>query len=68
MSLSLVLVLGKAGDEGMKDGVVDWPHPGGGGVLIGPSLEEGLEAEGVMDAVQAGIREAQSGEFLAHGM
>ena len=47
---------------------VDWPHPGGGGVLVGPSLEEGLESEGVMDAVQAGIREAQSGEFLAHGM
>ena len=34
----------------------------------GPGLEEGLEAEGVMDAVQAGIREAQSGELLAHGM
>ena len=68
MSLSLVPVLGKAGDEGMKDGDVDGPHPGGCGVLIGPGLEEGLELEGVMDAVQAGIQEAQLGELLAHGM
>ena len=52
----LVMVLGKAGDEGTKDGDVDWPHLGGSGVLIGPSFEEGLELEGVMDAVQAGIQ------------
>ena len=64
----LVVVLGEAGDEGMEDGDVDGPHPGGGVVLIGPGLEEGLEAEGVMDAVQVRIQEAQLGELLAHGM
>ena len=63
----LVMVMGKAGDEGMKDDDVDWPHLGGGGVLVSPSFEEGLESEGVMDAIQAGIREAQSGELLAQG-
>ena len=62
----LVVVLGKTGDEGMKDGDVDWPHPGGGWVLISPSFEKCLESEGVMDAIQAGIREAQSGELLSH--
>ena len=64
----LVLVLGKAGDEGMKDGDAYWPHLGGGGVLVGPGFEEGLELEGVMDATQAGIQEAQLGELLSHGM
>ena len=64
----LVMVLGKAGDEGMKDGDVDWPHLGGGGVLISPGLEEGLEMEGVMDTIQVGIQEAQLGELLAHSM
>ena len=68
LSLSLVLVLGKAGDEGMKDGDVDGPHPGGGGVLVSPGFEEGLESEGVMDAVKPGIWEAQLGELLAHGV
>ena len=63
----LVTVLGKAGNESTEDGDIDGPHLGGGGVLIHPGLEEGLESEGVMDAVQAGIREAQSGELLAHG-
>ena len=67
LSSGLVMVLGKAGDEGTEDGNVDWPHPGGGRVLVSPGFEEGLESEGVMDAVQAGIREAQSGELLAHG-
>ena len=61
--MGLVLVMGKARDEGAEDGDVDGPHPGGSGVLIRPGLEEGLES----DAVQAGIREAQSGELLAHG-
>ena len=68
LGLGLVLVLGKAHDEGMEDGDVDGPHPGGGGVLICPGLKEGLESESVMDAVQAGIQEAQSGELLSHGM
>ena len=63
----LVLVMGKAHDEGVEDGDVDGPHPGGGGVLICPGLEEGLKSEGVMDAIQAGIQEAQSGELLAYG-
>ena len=67
LGAGLVTVLGKAGDEGMEDGDVDGPHPGGGGVFICPGFEEGLESEGVMDAIQAGIREAQSGELLAHG-
>ena len=63
----LVLVMGKACDEGTEDGNVDGPHPGRGGVLIHPGLEEGLKSEGVIDAVQAGIWEAQLGELLAHG-
>ena len=63
----LFLVMGKARNKGMEDGDVDGPHPGGGGVLICPGLEEGLKSEGVMDAIQAGIWEAQSGELLAHG-
>ena len=63
----LVAFLGKACDEGAEDGDVDGPHLGGGGVLVRPGLEEGLESEGVMDAIQAGIREAQLGELLAHG-
>ena len=62
----LVMVLGKAGGKGTKDGDVDWPHPGGGGVLVSPGLEKGLEVEDVMDAVQPGIQVAQSGELLAH--
>ena len=61
------MVLGEAGNEDTEDGDVDWPHLGGGGVLIGPGFEEGLESEGVMDAIQVGIWEAQSGELLAHG-
>ena len=64
----LVLVMGKACNEGTEDGNVDGPHPGRGGVLIRPGLEEGFKLEGVMDAVQAGIQEAQLGELLAHGM
>ena len=64
----MVLVLGKAGDKGTKDGDVDRPHPGGGGVFIGPGLEEGLESEGVMDAVQMGIRVAQTEDLLAHSI
>ena len=57
------MVLGKAGDEGTEDGDVYRPHLGRGGVFVCPGFEEGLESEGVMDAVQAGIREAQSGEL-----
>ena len=68
LGMGLVMVLGKAGDEGMEDGDVDGPHPGKGGVLISPGLKEGLEVEGVTDAVQVGIQEAQSGELLAHGL
>ena len=67
LGLGLVSVVGKACDEGAEDGNVDGPHPGRGGVLIRPGLEEGLKLEGVMDAIQAGIWEAQSGELLAHG-
>ena len=63
----LVLVMGKACNKGMEDGNVDGPHPGRGGVLICPGLEEGLKSEGVMDAIQVGIWEAQLGELLAHG-
>ena len=40
----------------------------GSGVLIHPSLEEGLEAEDIVGAFQLGIREAQLGERLPHGM
>ena len=58
LGVGLVTVLGKAGDEGAEDGDVDGPHLGGGGVFIRPGFEEGLESEGVMDAIQAGIREA----------
>ena len=68
LCLGLIMVLGEAGDEGAEDGDVDWPHPGGGGVLIGPGLEEGFEVKDIMDAIQPGIQEAQSGELLAHGM
>ena len=67
MGTGLVMVLGKAGDEGTEDGDVYRPHLGRGGVFVCPGFEEGLESEVVMDAVQAGIREAQSGELLAHG-
>ena len=67
LGAGLVMVLGKAGDEGAEDGDIDRPHPGGGGVLVRPGLEEGLESEGVMDAVQAVIWEAQLGELLAPG-
>jgi hypothetical protein len=63
----LIPVLGEAGNEGPEYGDVDGPHPGGGGILVGPGLEEGLEAEDIVDAVQPGIRVAQSGELLAHG-
>ena len=66
--MGLITVLGKAGSKGLEDGDVDWPHLGGGGVLVGPGLEKGLEAEDVMDAVQPGIRVAKSGELLAHSM
>ena len=68
LGLGLVLVVDKACNEGAEDDNVDGPHPGRGGVLIRPGLEEGLKSEGVMDAIQAGIREAQLGELLAHGM
>ena len=64
--MGLVAVLGKALDEGMEDGDIDGPNMGGSGVLIHPGLEEGLKSEGVMDAIQVGIREAQLGELLAH--
>ena len=68
--MGLITVLGEAGNKGTEDGDVDQPHPGGGGVLAGPGLEEGLEREDAMDAVQSGIQEAQLvGELLllAHG-
>ena len=68
LCLGLIMVLGEAGDKGMEDGDVDQPHPGGGGVLIGPGLEEGLETEDIMDAILPGIQEAQSEELLAYGM
>ena len=68
LGMGLVVVLGEAGDEGMEDGDVNWPHPGGGGILIGQGFEEGLELEGVMDAIQPRIQEAQLGEILSHGM
>ena len=67
MGTGLVRGLHKAGNEGTEDGDVDRPHLGRGGVFIRPGFEECLEAESVMDAIQAGIWEAQSGELLAHG-
>ena len=66
--MGLIMVLGEAGNEGSEDGDVDWPYLGGGGVLVGPGLEEGLEVEDIMDAIQLGIRVVQSEELLAHGM
>ena len=38
-------VMGEAGDQGLKDHDVDGPDVRGSGVLILPSLEEGLEWE-----------------------
>ena len=67
LGMGLVTVLGKAGNKGMEDGDVEGPRLRGGGVLVGPGLKEGLEVDGVMDAVQVGIWEAQLGELLAHG-
>ena len=60
--------MGEAGDKGEeKNGDIDQPHLSEGGVFIGPGLEEGLESEDIMDAVQPGILVAQLGELLAHG-
>jgi hypothetical protein len=67
MRPALVGVEGEGGGECPEDGDVDGPHSGGSGVVIGPSLEEGAEAEGVPGPIQPGIREAQSGELLADG-
>ena len=66
--MGLIVVLGEAADKGMEDGYVDQPHLGGGGVLVSPGLDKGLEAEDVMDTVQPGIWVAQPGELLAHDM
>ena len=59
--------LGEGCDQGSEDHDVDGPDMGRSGVLICPSLEEGLEAEDVMGAFQPGIWEAQSGKHLPHG-
>lgn len=67
MRPALVGVEGEGRGECPEDGDVDGPHSGGSGVVIGPSLEEGAEAEGVPGPIQPGIREAQSGELLADG-
>ena len=64
----MVSGLGEGRDQGSENRDVDRPDMGGSGVLICPSLEEGLEAEDVMGAFQPGIREAQSGECLPHSM
>ena len=60
--------MGEGLDQGLEDRDVDGPDTGGSGVLISPSLEEGLEVEDVVGAFQPGIREAQSGKCLPHGM
>ena len=59
--------LGEGLEQGTKDRNVDGPDTGGSRVLVGPGLEEGLEAKDVVGAFQPGIREAQSGERLPHG-
>jgi hypothetical protein len=53
--------------EGPKDGEVDGPHPGGGGIFVVPGSEEGSESVDVASAVQSRIGKVQSGEFLPHG-
>ena len=61
--------MGEADDQGLKDHDVDGPDLRGSRVLVLPSLEEGLEAEDIVGAVQPGIPEAQSsGKHLPHGM
>ena len=42
LGMGLVMVLGKAGDEGMEDGDVDGPHPGGGGCSSAQALKRVL--------------------------
>ena len=49
LCMGLIMILEEAGDEGLEDSDVDWPHPGGGGIHIGPGLEEGLKAEDTSD-------------------
>ena len=68
LGLQAVGVMGEAGDQGLKDHDVDRPDMGGSGVLVLPSLEEGLEAEDIVGAIQPGIQEAQSGKCLPHSM
>ena len=68
LGMGLIAVMGEAGDEGLEDGDVDQPHLSGDRVFIGPGLEEGLESEDAIDAIQLGIQVAQSGELLAHSM
>ena len=60
--------LGEGLEQGSKDGDVDGPDTGGSGVLVSPGLEEGLEAEDVVGAIQLGIWEAQLGKCLPHSM
>ena len=60
--------MGEGLNQGTEDHDVDGPDMGGSRVLISPGLEEGLEAEDIVGAFQLGIREAQSGEHLPHGM
>jgi hypothetical protein len=68
LGTGLVRVTGKAACQGVEDGDVDRPHMSGCRVHISPNLEESFQAEDVVVAIQPGIREAQSGELLAHGM
>ena len=63
----LIRVVGEAGGQGLEDGDVDWPYIRGCGVYIVPGLEEGLEPEDIVGAIQPGIWEAQLGKLLPHG-
>ena len=66
--MSLIQVMGKAVDQGLEDGDIDWPHPSRCGAFIIPGLEKSLELEDVVGAIQLGIREAQLGKHLSNGM
>ena len=47
--------MGEGLNEGSEDGDVDRPDTRGSGVFVCPSLEEGLEVEDIVGAIQPGI-------------
>ena len=46
--------MGKAVDQGLEYGDIDWPHLSGCRVFIIPGLEKGLELEDVVGAIKWG--------------